>query len=191
MLSKDYISKAIKIAAKAHDKQYRKCSNLPYITHLMECGFILSGITTNNDIIIAGILHDTIEDTYIDYEFIMNNFNENVANMVKDVSENKRKGLPSEETWKIRKKESIDHYASLEAKSQLILLADKLSNLRAMKDDYSTLGESLWERFNEKNKDKHAWYYGEIIRILEPFDYLEEYKELKSLYGDVFKQEEG
>jgi len=60
-----------------------------------------------------------------------------------------------------------------------------------MKDDYSVLGESLWERFNEKDKDKHAWYYGEIIRILEPFDYLEEYKELKSLYGDVFKQEEG
>lgn len=59
--------------------------------------------------------------------------------MVKDVSENKRKGLPSEETWEIRKKKSIDHYASLEAKSQLVLLADKLSNLRAMKDDYSII----------------------------------------------------
>ena len=151
--------------------------------------FKLSGITTNNDIIIAGILHDTMEDTCLNYEFIKDNFNENVANMVKDVSE--RKGLPSEETWEIRKKESIDHYSSLEAKSQLVLLADKLSNLRSMKEDYSALGESLWERFNEKRKDKHAWYYGEIIRILEPFDYLEEYKELKTLYSDVFKQKEG
>ena len=42
--------------------------NLPYITHLMECGFILSGITINNDTTIEEFFSDTIEDTYIDYQ---------------------------------------------------------------------------------------------------------------------------
>lgn len=190
MLSKDYIYKAIKIAAEAHDKQYRKCSKLPYITHLMECGFILNGITTNNDIIIAGILHDTIEDTKLDYYYIHNEFNENVANMVRDVSENKRKELPATETWETRKKESIMHYASMEPKSKLVLLADKLSNLRSIKDDYLKYGDRMWAFFNETDKRKHAWYYGEIMELLEPFDYLEEYYELKALYKYIFCRNE-
>ena len=56
------IDRAIEFATKAHKGQYRKGTKRPYIVHPMEVGEIVSSMTTDEEIISAAILHDTIED---------------------------------------------------------------------------------------------------------------------------------
>jgi myo-inositol-1(or 4)-monophosphatase len=185
-MNKEMIYKAIKVAMLAHDGQRRKGSNMPYIIHPTECGFIAAGITDKTDIIAAAILHDTLEDTEITYDYLVKNFNQNIADMVKDITENKRKELSSLVTWEERKKESIKHYKKLDQGTKIILLADKLSNLRSLDEDYKSLGEDVWEKFNMKKKERHAWYYGEINKILRTLRLSPEYKELKDLYEAIF-----
>ena len=180
------IYKVIKVTTLAHDGQRRKGSDMPYIVHPIECGFITSEITDNADIIAAAILHDTLEDTDLTYEYLAKEFDHNIADMVKALSENKRKELSSLVTWEERKKESIKHYKKLDQGTKIILLVDELSNLRSLDEDYKSLGEEVWKKFNMNKKERHAWYYGEIIKILSTLKLSPEYKELKELYEAIF-----
>lgn len=189
MQNRDYIYKAIKVATAAHDGQKRKGSGLPYIVHPMECAFIVEGVTNNPEIIAAAILHDTIEDTYVTYSYLVNEFNETIANLVKQVSEDKREELPAEATWEVRKRESVKHYEKMDQRAKIVLLADKLSNLRSLKKEYDEEGEDVWNKFNMKDKEKHAWYYRKITKILKVFQNTPEYKELVTLYKEIFEEE--
>ena len=69
------------------------------------------------------------------------------------------------------------------------VMADKLSNMRAIARDYRQIGDKVWERFN-RPKEKQAWYYAEGVRALESMqdnnNTVEFYEELKRLYGEVF-----
>src|ERR1700722_16560552 len=92
---------AINFAAIAHRSQRRKDeAKTPYINHPIEVMTFLSdaGIT-DVDTLCAAVLHDTIEDTGVTYEELCNLFDENVANIVRECSDNK--SLPKE----VRKKE--------------------------------------------------------------------------------------
>ena len=66
----------------------------------------------------------------------------------------------------------------------LICFADHLSNLRELNRDREALGDQVWERFNQKDKEMQEWYYREIRSILcEEFDY-ESYEEIDE-YTDL------
>ena len=96
-------------ASKAHDGMFRKGSNIPYIVHPMEAGAIAASVTDDEEVIAAAILHDVLEDTSICEEEIENEFGKEVLRLVKSDSEDKREELPPEQTWKIRKQETIDY----------------------------------------------------------------------------------
>ena len=68
----------------------------------------------------------------------------------------------------------------------VMALADKLSNMRCTARDYLMLGERLWERFNEKDKNKHAWYYWGIARGCRELEEHVYYKEYIMLCQSVF-----
>lgn len=77
----------------------------------------------------------------------------------------------------------------LSKEKQMLALADKLSNIRAMHRDLQTHGEKLWERFN-RGKDKQSWYYHSSANVLigladEP-DVAHYYEEFKTLIDKVF-----
>ena len=59
------INKAVNFAQKAHAGQYRKGTDVPYITHVLEAGTIAASLTDDENVIAAAILHDTIEDTAV------------------------------------------------------------------------------------------------------------------------------
>jgi myo-inositol-1(or 4)-monophosphatase len=189
MIDRKIIFKAINVATKAHEGQYRKGSNIPYIVHPMECGFIVDGITNNPKLIAAAILHDTIEDTYITYEDLLIDFGPEVADIVQALSEDKKRDRPGTETWKERKVEALNHYKNLDTKTKIVLLSDKLSNIRAMKEDYDNLGEALWQKFNMKDKVEHAWYYGSLALIFADLQPLKEVKEYLEIYHYIFQNE--
>ena len=83
----DRLYAALQFAAKAHDGQYRKQSNIPYITHPMMVGVFLQDANCSVDAIIAGYLHDTLEDTDVTEDQIEKQFGSYVLELVKACSE--------------------------------------------------------------------------------------------------------
>ncbi|MDR1017517.1 MAG: HD domain-containing protein [Lachnospiraceae bacterium] len=171
-MSQDLINKATAFATKAHEGQLRKGTLRPYIVHPIEVGDIVASITSDEEIIAAAILHDTIEDTDTTEEDIRREFGDRVASMVALESEDKSK------TWFERKKHTIDMIPVEPLEVQIIALADKLSNIRDINRDYPVVGEELWNRFRMKDKEMIGWYYKGVRDSLEPrFKDCEAFKE--------------
>lgn len=186
IMSENIINRAIIFATKAHDNAVRKGSKLPYILHPLETGVIVSTMTKDEEVIAAAILHDVLEDTSVTYEELKREFG-NAADYVKAESENKRRELPPETTWKTRKQETIEHLkqeTSIEI--LMIALADKLSNIRSIYKDYQEMGDELWERFHEKRKSEQGWYYTSLIEVLQKLDCHLAWHEYKTLVEKVF-----
>lgn len=180
------INKALEIAMIAHGDQFRKGSKIPYIIHPMEAGVIAASLSMKNnqvdqEVVAAAILHDVIEDTDLTYQDLSNKFNEKVLRLVRLQSEDKSK------TWQERKEKTIELLKDNEdINFEVVTLADKLSNLRAIYRDYQILGDSLWERFNVKEKEKHKWYYSSIAKNIKHLKDTREYVEYKELL-ELFK----
>lgn len=179
------IAKAIMFATYKHRNQKRKGTDIPYIVHPMECMQILSACGCSDTVIIAGILHDTLEDTDTTPDEIVENFGEEVLEIVKNESEDKSK------TWKERKEFMLDHLMSANDEAKIVCFADKLSNMRSISRDYKEVGNQLWNRFNA-DKESLKWYYSSFIEIFRwiktdclcnqkvAHEFFEEYKELVS-----------
>lgn len=160
------VDKAVRFAVEKHAGAARKGSDTPYIVHPMEAAAVVAGITGDQELIAAALLHDTLEDTATTYDEILTLFGKRVADLVAGESEDKQAGKPPAATWKDRKQKTIDELKNAGYESKLLVLADKLSNIRAMERDLEEKGEKLWDRFNQKDPRMHAWYYGSIADIL-------------------------
>lgn len=174
---------AIRFATERHEGQYRKGSMVPYIVHPIETMQILYSMNASVDLLMAGVLHDTLEDTETEFEELELLFGETVANLVAAHSEEKEK------SWEERKEKEIQDTIHAPVILKKLVLADKLANLRSVARDYERTGEELWERFN-RPKEKQAWYYSKIQDALWDMQNYPEtkdaYWELVGLYKDVF-----
>ena len=134
-------------------------------------------------LMIAGVLHDTVEDTDTTFDEIRERFGTDVAKLVASNSEDKSK------SWDERKQHTIDELANANERVKKLILADKLANIRAIAQDYEKLGDSLWDRFNAP-KEKQAWYYSGILDAIYDLQFISEcekaYWEFTELYKDVF-----
>ena len=180
------VEEAMIYAAKMHGGQMRKGSHLPYIIHPMETAAIVATMTTSQEVIAAAMLHDILEDTSATAEEVESLFGPEVCHLVSSESEDKRPNLPKAETWLIRKEETLARLKDESESAMMIALADKLSNLRSLQRDLPILGEGLWQRFNQKDKNMHAWYYRSIAQCLAPLSGYEAYKEYVYLLDEVF-----
>ena len=180
-------SEAVKFAKKAHKGQTRKGSNAPYIEHPLEVVEIVKTMTDDEDIWSAAILHDTVEDTEVTQEDIYKKFGKRISELVASNTENKRESLPASETWKIRKQETLDRLSGTkDLAEKIIVLADKLSNIRQLANDYAREGESVWKKFNQKDKNEHKWYYESILEATEELREYEAWREYSNLVKNIF-----
>ena len=123
------IMKAADAAARWHVNQRRKgAAQEPYITHLLEVAVLVAEATAGADhnLVVAALLHDTIEDQGVTREEIAAQFNDDVADLVVEVTDNKK--LPKAE----RKQLQIKHAPKLTPRAKILKLADKISNLRSL-----------------------------------------------------------
>ncbi|WP_338453069.1 HD domain-containing protein [Niallia oryzisoli] len=156
------IDQAIMFAAKAHEGQTRKSSDIPYITHPFSVGMLLQKENCSDEVIAAGILHDTLEDTSATYEELKEQFGDSVAYLVRAASEHD-KSLP----WEERKKHTIERLKDATVEEVQITAADKLHNLRTIREDFKVIGEEVWNRFKRGKRDQH-WYYANILKAIAP-----------------------
>lgn len=144
-------------------------------------------MTDDLEIIIAAVLHDTLEDAHISVGELAEKFGPHVADLVKSESENKRESLPSSETWLTRKQETIESLSNeKDIAVKMIALADKLSNIRAIHQDHRAIGDELWERFNQHDPQMHAWYYRAIADATAELAHHPAWQEYRRLVEKVF-----
>ena len=160
---KNQIEEAIEIAAEAHQGQYRKGTDTPYITHPYAVGLILMEAGCTETVIIAGILHDTVEDTDLTLEFIRERFGDTIAAIVDGCSENKAL------RWRARKTERIEALRTASPEVCTVTCADKLHNLRTIISEYDRIGDAVWDRFHGGVEDQ-AWYYRSILGAIADRD---------------------
>ena len=181
---------AIIFATKAHSGTTRKGTNVPYIVHPIEAAAIVSAMTDDEEVIAAAVLHDVLEDTEATREDLLARFGRRITNLVENESEDKRKTLPAALTWKTRKHETITFLQTrADREAKMLALADKLANLRAIYRDQCIIGDKVWERFNEKDKNMHAWMYRSIAEALKELSDHPMWQEYSRLVNQVFGEE--
>lgn len=181
------LNEAIKFATDCHAGQTRKFSNAPYILHPLEVAAIIGSISTDEDLIIAGLLHDTMEDCHVEARLIKEKFGSRVAALVQSESEDKLSNRPPQDTWVQRKEESLlllEHTKSLEVK--ILWLADKLSNMRSFYREHLKNGDEIWKALNQKDPKLHAWYYKTIASLVTELSHTAAYAEYVDLLNKVF-----
>ena len=183
----ELVSEAIAFAVKVHDGMRRRKSEAPYILHPMEAATIVGTMTADQNIIAAAALHDVVEDAGITIEEIEERFGKRVRELVCSETENKREELPPEETWKIRKEESLNVLKNTKDIAVLMLwIGDKLSNMRSFYRVYKEEGDAMWKNFNQADVRQQAWYYRSIAEYTKPLSRTGAWLEYKTLTDLVF-----
>ncbi|MDO4481918.1 MAG: HD domain-containing protein [Bacillota bacterium] len=179
----DLLNDAVIFAVERHCGQLRKGTGIPYIVHPIETMSILVNMRADVSLMAAGILHDVIEDTDTSETELLERFGEDVYNLVMSHTEDKSK------SWEERKKHAVSETVNAPFRSKMLVLADKVANLRSLRSDYRELGDALWNRFNAP-KEKQAWYYGEMKKALSEtegdFRTAEIYGEMVKLCEELF-----
>jgi (p)ppGpp synthase/HD superfamily hydrolase len=153
------LEQAIQFAVAAHAGQKRKGTTIPYVVHPLAVGRILLMAGCAEPVAVAGILHDTVEDTPVTLDEIRSRFGEQVALLVKGASE------PDKEApWEDRKRHTLGLLETAPADMLLLSLADKLDNLRSIRVDFERQGERVWERFN-RPRGQQEWYYRSLSTV--------------------------
>ena len=154
--------KAIDIAVNYHKNDTRKGTKIPYLVHLFNVSKILAEIGAEDEVIAAGLLHDIVEDTTVTIGQIKTEFGKRVADIVASCTEKyklEKSDFNAAETWQERKEHTVNEIVPHATADQLlVILADKLDNIRSIQMDYEKLKDKLWERFNA-GKYRQRWYY--------------------------------
>lgn len=169
---------ACRFATEKHSGQLRKGVKVPYIVHPYEVAQILRKNGADEATIIAGVLHDTVEDTNTNLSEIKQYFGEEVAMIVDYCTE--KKSLPYLE----RKFEHDQRIKSGPLKAKMVKCADCLSNLRSLYIDAKNSNE-IWKVFNASRQDVQKHYYWSILAFKE-LEGMEMYEQLKKYYYLTF-----
>lgn len=165
------IERAIVRATVLHQAQKRKVSGVPYIIHPYAVAFLLAHYVDDEDVIIAGLLHDTLEDIP-DYteDMLRAEFGERVCAIVTEVTEDFTQAEKADHTirgnnWRARKEKYLANLGNDSQEALLVATADKVHNMRNALDEYHIHGPAVWEKF-KRNAENLVWFYTEAGRVI-------------------------
>jgi len=149
--------RAFQFAAEKHSGQTRKASTIPYIAHLMGVASLVLEAGGDEDLAIAALLHDVVEDCggAPMLKEVRRRFGSRVAKVVDGCTD---ADTYPKAPWRERKENYIAHLKRADADTRLVSAADKLNNVRSIVSDYRAIGESVWSRFNG-GREGTLWYY--------------------------------
>ncbi|ACF12844.1 metal dependent phosphohydrolase [Chloroherpeton thalassium ATCC 35110] len=175
---------AVEFATLAHKGQFRKGSKVPYILHPLGVAKILIDKNCAQPLIIAGILHDTVEDTPVTLAGIEAEFGEVVARLVAGVTEPEKSY-----SWEYRKNHMLTELERAPIDVLAVSCADKIDNLHSLSQDYEKHGEAVWEKFS-RPRESQKWYHESLMRIFEKrlsdTPYTPLFNEVQQLVQQVF-----
>jgi (p)ppGpp synthase/HD superfamily hydrolase len=168
----DRFTHAVDYARELHT-EFRKGTRVPYMAHLLGVAALVMGeadgrIPVTEDMVIAALLHDTVEDHggLPRLKDVDAQFGTEVARMVAALSDTFAADHDKKEVWEERKKAYIDRLKYEDSDVQLISIADKLYNARAILDDYRVAGMEVFKRF-KRGAGQQLWYFDELVEAFE------------------------
>ncbi len=180
MIPQTKTAQAFALAEWLHGDQYRKNSDeeapkIPYLTHLIDVMSLLIQVGANDDQLIAGLLHDALEDQSttpngeVTHVVISEMFGARVLELVEAATDGSS-GVPRDETtWRSRKQAHLNEMAlhqETDPEALLVPLADKLANGQSIVNDLHHVGPVVWDRFNAGREDV-IWYYTSALAVFE------------------------
>jgi len=151
------LQQAFRYAAEKHAGQTRKQTAVPYLSHLMAVASLVLEAGGDEDMAIAALLHDVVEDCggMPRLREVRELFGRRVAHIVEGCTDSF--GEPKAD-WVERKKDYLREVTHADAETRLVSASDKLHNVRTILADYRQEGEAIWARFSGK-KEGTLWYY--------------------------------
>ncbi len=179
------IQLALEFALKKHHNQVRKLSDVPYSIHPISLAMLLIESNESEEVIISSLLHDLIEDTNTSYDELEKEFGIKVVNIVRACTE-----IDKSKPWEERKEHTIKIFHKHNKDIQMVILADKIHNLNAIKCSLQTKGSEIWNGFN-RGYDSQKWYYSSLKKEFEESNLISDTKLLivfNELFDIVFKK---
>lgn len=156
--------KAVELVADLFRDVQREVTGLPYIVHLVGVSYLVSKITDDEDVIIAALLHDILEDVPSDRyseRQMRDDFGDKVTNIVKTVSHNDAKYGKQESRQRY-----LDQIKSGSIEACMVSTADLLHNATDVAYIYQNNPEGIKAKFGGKNVELRAWFWHERLNIL-------------------------
>lgn len=172
----DAINHAFAFAAKHHDRQVRKGTKLPYLTHPANIAVILTRYGRDDKTVVAGILHDVVEDCVRDgftgemlEQRIGDKFGEEVLETVLDVTFRRVDDDGVEMSAEQRKEDYLERLSGASEAGLWVCAADKVHNANSVLSDLARTmdPDSVWSRFSGGREGTVSWYRGVLERLEE------------------------
>ncbi|HEY2374812.1 MAG TPA: HD domain-containing protein [Gemmatimonadaceae bacterium] len=163
----DRINHALAFAAKHHDRQVRKGTRLPYLTHPANVAIVLTRYGRDEDTVVAGILHDVIEDCVRENytratleQRIGDKFGMTVLDTVLAVTNRITDDSGMELSSEERKDDYLERLADASESARWVCAADKLHNAGTIAADLRRTIDpaTVWGRFNAGREGTVRWY---------------------------------
>ncbi|WP_336769649.1 HD domain-containing protein [Bacillus bombysepticus] len=157
---------ALEKATKLHFGQVRKASEYSYMEHPIAVAYTLLIAGASEELIMAGLLHDTVEDTTYTIEQLESDFGTSVAILVASNTEKKFNDDGSERSWDDRKLDTIKGMPSKTSEEIMLLIADKLDNIVSLRHLAKTLESQGVEftKYFKRGIHDQIWYFVEISK---------------------------
>jgi (p)ppGpp synthase/HD superfamily hydrolase len=172
----DVVNHALAFAAKHHDRQVRKGTKLPYLTHPANVAVILTRYGRDSDIVVAGILHDVIEDCVRDgytremlEQRIGDKFGAKVLETVLAVTYRRHDDEGVELSTEDRKADYLHRLSEANEEARWVCAADKIHNASSIISDLRRTidPEAIWNRFGAGKAATARWYRQVYERLHE------------------------
>jgi (p)ppGpp synthase/HD superfamily hydrolase len=172
----DPVNHAFAFAAKHHDRQVRKGTKLPYLTHPANVAVILTRYDRDEQTVVAGILHDVVEDCIRDgytremlEQRIGDKFGEHVLETVLAVTHRRLNDDGEELSSEERKTDYLERLANANESARWVCAADKVHNANSILSDLRRTSDpgSVWSRFNVGKTGTLRWYRQVLERLRE------------------------
>lgn len=172
----DVINHALAFAAKHHDRQVRKGTKLPYLTHPANVAVILTRYGCDSDTVVAGILHDVIEDCVREgysremlEQRIGDKFGAKVLDTVLAVTYRRHDDDGVELSGDDRKTDYLERLSGASEEARWVCAADKIHNASSILSDLRRTvdAETIWSRFGGGKAGTGRWYRQVYERLRE------------------------
>jgi len=158
------LERALRWAASCHQGQYRRGCEAPYVEHVLGVALILDRLGFAESVVIAGLLHDVVEDTGATLDEVERRFGADVAETVGHCSEIKLDAGGRKRPWGDRKRDHLEALRRATVEARAVVLADKLHNLMSIELDLRE-GRAVWPTFHAGRSEVLAYYRATIDQL--------------------------
>lgn len=165
------ITTAFGLAYLVHGQQLRKKTGIPYMAHVMSVSALALEHGADEDVAIAALLHDSVEDSVdgaVTLALIQQEFGGRVARIVMACSDAVAVPGKAKPEWRERKERYLEHLdADADADVLLVSACDKVHNASSILADLRSEGDVVWQRFTVTDPRQQLWYYTSVVEILQ------------------------